>query len=92
MNFGRALFLGASLASSHAFSASSLLTSQSLGSHAASSCPHSSTVVLSMNLFDRFKRMAESNINDEEPEKMSQSLEDIQVRLFGSHYLNVLGI
>ena len=44
-----------------------------------------STVALQMNLFDRFSRVAKSNLNNilknlEDPEKiMSQALEDMQV-------------
>lgn len=51
-----------------------------------SSSRSSRNTVLSMNLFDRFTRVAKSNINNvlkslEDPEKiMSQALEDMQVR------------
>jgi PspA/IM30 family len=47
--------------------------------------PHSDIVVLRMNLFDRFTRVAKANLNNilkslEDPEKiMSQALEDMQV-------------
>jgi len=47
----------------------------------------SSTSALQMNLFDRFSRVAKSNLNNilqslEDPEKiMTQALEDMQVRL-----------
>jgi hypothetical protein len=46
---------------------------------------HSDIVVLRMNLFDRFTRVAKANLNNvlknlEDPEKiMSQALEDMQV-------------
>lgn len=46
---------------------------------------HSNGVVLHMNLFDRFSRVAKSNLNNilknlEDPEKiMTQALEDMQV-------------
>ena len=45
-----------------------------------------SSTALSMNLFDRFQRVAKANLNNilqnlEDPEKiMSQALEDMQVR------------
>jgi phage shock protein A len=47
----------------------------------------SSTTALNMNLFDRFSRVAKSNLNNilknlEDPEKiMNQALEDMQVSL-----------
>jgi hypothetical protein len=47
--------------------------------------PSTSTTALQMNLFDRFSRVAKSNLNNilqnlEDPEKiMSQALEDMQV-------------
>ena len=47
----------------------------------------SSSTVLHMNLFDRFQRVAKSNLNNilknlEDPEKiMEQALEDMQVRV-----------
>lgn len=47
--------------------------------------PSSSSSALQMNLFDRFQRVAKSNINNvlknlEDPEKiMTQALEDMQV-------------
>ena len=47
----------------------------------------SSSTALNMNLFDRFSRVAKSNLNNilknlEDPEKiMSQALEDMQVRV-----------
>ena len=47
----------------------------------------SSSTVLYMNLFDRFQRVAKSNLNNilknlEDPEKiMEQALEDMQVRV-----------
>lgn len=46
------------------------------------------TTTLHMNLFDRFSRVAKSNLNNilqslEDPEKiMTQALEDMQVRTF----------
>ena len=52
-----------------------------------------STTALSMNLFDRFSRVAKSNLNNilrqlEDPEKiMSQALEDMQVL---DHCLSIL--
>jgi PspA/IM30 family len=57
-----------------------------------SNLPHNkrsttSLTVLHMNLFDRFSRVAKSNLNNilqslEDPEKiMTQALEDMQVRL-----------
>jgi phage shock protein A len=52
---------------------------------AAANSRQSSTTSLSMNLFDRFTRVAKSNINSvlktlEDPEKiMNQALEDMQV-------------
>lgn len=93
MNFRAAApFLVASLASSHAFSSSSHFTwrlpSSPVGSNGVSFSSRSSTVVLSMDLFDRFQRVATSNIDgapdsSEDPEKiMSQALKDMQVRLF----------
>ncbi len=48
----------------------------------------SSSSALQMNLFDRFSRVAKSNLNNilqslEDPEKiMTQALEDMQVRSF----------
>ena len=53
----------------------------------------SSSVVLHMNLFDRFSRVAKSNLNNilknlEDPEKiMNQAVEDMQVRRRCSSYL-----
>lgn len=49
--------------------------------------PQRFNTALSMNLFDRFQRVAKANLNNilqnlEDPEKiMSQALEDMQVRL-----------
>lgn len=48
--------------------------------------PSSSSTALQMNLFDRFTRVAKSNLNNilknlEDPEKiMNQAVEDMQVR------------
>ncbi len=86
MNFRTALLL-ASLASANAFSTSSSFTRR-LPPSAPTTQPHSyrSTTALSMNLFDRFQRVAKSNINNvlkslEDPEKiMNQAVEDMQVR------------
>jgi hypothetical protein len=50
--------------------------------------PRTSITQLHMNLFDRFQRVAKSNLNNilqglEDPEKiMTQALEDMQVRYF----------
>jgi hypothetical protein len=49
--------------------------------------PSSSSTALQMNLFDRFTRVAKSNLNNilknlEDPEKiMTQAVEDMQVRV-----------
>ena len=51
-----------------------------------------STTALSMNLFDRFARVAKANLNNvlkslEEPEKiLNQAIEDMQVRFTSSYY------
>ena len=91
MNFRTALLLVASLAaSSDAFSTSSSFTRRMLPSAAPSayrSSSSSSSSALSMNLFDRFSRVAKSNINNvlkslEDPEKiMNQAVEDMQVSI-----------
>mmetsp|Transcript_19460 Transcript_19460/g.41619 ORF Transcript_19460/g.41619 Transcript_19460/m.41619 type:complete len:304 (+) Transcript_19460:122-1033(+) len=90
MNFRTALLLVASLASSHAFSTTSSFTRR-LPSPPTTPCHASSpsyrSTALSMNLFDRFQRVAKSNINNvlkslEDPEKiMTQALEDMQADL-----------
>lgn len=52
----------------------------------SSVCYRGSKTVCSMNLFDRFSRVAKSNLNNilknlEDPEKiMNQAMEDMQVR------------
>ena len=84
MNLTARLFV-ASLASSHAFSTTSSFTKR-LASPLAPSCRNTA---LSMNLFDRFQRVAKSNINNvlknlEDPEKiLNQAVEDMQVGVFG---------
>jgi len=76
MNLRSVLLVAASLASSHAFSTASSSTKRPGGNTA-----------LSMNLFDRFQRVAKSNINNilqslEEPEKiLNQAVEDMQTDL-----------
>mmetsp|Transcript_22984 Transcript_22984/g.34984 ORF Transcript_22984/g.34984 Transcript_22984/m.34984 type:complete len:304 (-) Transcript_22984:1023-1934(-) len=90
MNFRTALLLIASLASSsHAFSTTSSFTTRP-PCHVSTSPSYRSTstsTALSMNLFDRFQRVAKSNINNvlkslEDPEKiMTQALEDMQTDL-----------
>ena len=89
MNFRTALVVLASIASSDAFSTASTFTRRNLPlqptSTSASPSYPSSSSALSMNLFDRFTRVAKSNINNvlkslEDPEKiMNQALEDMQV-------------
>mmetsp|Transcript_2486 Transcript_2486/g.5262 ORF Transcript_2486/g.5262 Transcript_2486/m.5262 type:complete len:299 (+) Transcript_2486:144-1040(+) len=85
MNFRTALLLVASLApSAHAFSTTSSFTRQA-PCHSLS--PSYRSTALSMNLFDRFSRVAKSNINNvlkslEDPEKiMTQAVEDMQTDL-----------
>ena len=91
MHINTAVIVGASLAaSSNAFSTSSSFTRQLPPSryHDQPSAYRSTTsTALSMNLFDRFQRVAKSNINNvlkslEDPEKiMNQAVEDMQVSL-----------
>mmetsp|Transcript_37900 Transcript_37900/g.68261 ORF Transcript_37900/g.68261 Transcript_37900/m.68261 type:complete len:301 (+) Transcript_37900:186-1088(+) len=87
MNFSTALLLIASLASSHAFSTSSSFTRRLPTPSCHTSSPSYRSTSLSMNLFDRFQRVAKSNINNvlkslEDPEKiMTQALEDMQTDL-----------
>eukprot|EP00581_Thalassiosira_minuscula_P018688 CAMPEP_0183712486 /NCGR_PEP_ID=MMETSP0737-20130205/7595_1 /TAXON_ID=385413 /ORGANISM="Thalassiosira miniscula, Strain CCMP1093" /LENGTH=297 /DNA_ID=CAMNT_0025941105 /DNA_START=58 /DNA_END=951 /DNA_ORIENTATION=- len=82
MNFRTAFLVTASLATSNAFSTTSSFTGRSPPCHALSPSYRSSA--LSMNLFDRFQRVAKSNINNvlkslEDPEKiMNQAVEDMQ--------------
>ena len=72
--------------SAHAFTsvAPGRRTSTFVGTQLVGAAPPSSTV-LHMNLFDRFQRVAKSNLNNilkglEDPEKiMEQALEDMQV-------------
>jgi outer membrane protein TolC len=98
MNFRTTLFMIASslaaLSPSHAFSTSSSFTRRlpsSSPTHVSTSSPYRSTA-LSMNLFDRFQRVAKANINNvlkslEDPEKiMSQALEDMQVSINDQYY------
>ena len=55
-----------------------------------------SSSVLHMNLFDRFARVAKSNLNDlanklEDPEKiMGQAIEEMQVSFFRFFFVNIL--
>lgn len=57
-----------------------------------------SNVVLKMNLFDRFARVAKSNLNDlagklEDPEKiMEQAIEEMQVSYVRQIYLSKITI
>lgn len=91
MNFRTTLFVLASslaaLSSSQAFSTSSSFTRRLPSSTTVSSSPSYRSTALSMNLFDRFQRVAKANINNvlkslEDPEKiMSQALEDMQVSI-----------
>jgi len=89
MNFRTALFVIASIASSEAFATMSSFTTRhtQISAPAAANSRQSSTTSLSMNLFDRFTRVAKSNINSvlktlEDPEKiMNQALEDMQTDL-----------
>mmetsp|Transcript_36213 Transcript_36213/g.87398 ORF Transcript_36213/g.87398 Transcript_36213/m.87398 type:complete len:302 (-) Transcript_36213:227-1132(-) len=85
MNFRTALLLVASLASASAFSTTSSFTRRLPSpSTSHSSSPAYRSTALSMNLFDRFQRVAKSNINNvlkslEDPEKiMNQAVEDMQ--------------
>lgn len=84
MNFRTALLIVASMAFSGAFapsSSSSFIPRNTLSTQAT---PAHSTTALSMNLFDRFSRVAKSNLNNvlktlEDPEKiMNQAVEDMQ--------------
>jgi hypothetical protein len=87
MNYFRTtLILLASLGSSHAFSTSSSFTRRMPAPPTClSSSPSCRSTALSMNLFDRFQRVAKANLNNvlqslEDPEKiMTQALEDMQV-------------
>lgn len=88
MNFRTALFAIASAASAGAFSINSSFTRRGMAISAPITRTHydrSSSTALSMNLFDRFTRVAKSNINSvlktlEDPEKiMNQAVEDMQV-------------
>ncbi|KAL7467035.1 hypothetical protein ACHAXS_007306 [Conticribra weissflogii] len=85
MNFHTALVLVASLASTNAFSTTSSFTRRTLPPVPSTAAYRSTS--LSMNLFDRFTRVAKSNINNvlkslEDPEKiMNQALEDMQTDL-----------
>ncbi|KAL7476944.1 hypothetical protein ACHAW6_002770 [Cyclotella cf. meneghiniana] len=89
MHFRTALFVIASIASSEAFATMSSFTRRQthISAPAAAKSHQSSTTALSMNLFDRFTRVAKSNINNvlkslEDPEKiMNQALEDMQTDL-----------
>jgi len=82
MNFRTALLLAASLASADAFSTCSTFTRQMQTTSCSPS--YRSSTALSMNLFDRFQRVAKANVNNvlkslEDPEKiMNQALEDMQ--------------
>ena len=91
MHINTAVIVGASLAaSSNAFSTSSSFTRQLPPSRyhdQPSAYRSTASTALSMNLFDRFQRVAKSNINNvlkslEDPEKiMNQAVEDMQVSL-----------
>ena len=92
MNFRITLLLFASLGSSHAFTTSSTFTRRMpLSPTRQSSSPSYRSTALSMNLFDRFQRVAKANLNNvlktlEDPEKiMTQALEDMQVRGVSSY-------
>lgn len=87
MNFRTALIAIATTASAGAFSVNSSFTrrgTQAPVPTAQTSTHRSSSTALSMNLFDRFTRVAKSNINNvlkslEDPEKiMNQAVEDMQ--------------
>mmetsp|Transcript_25653 Transcript_25653/g.53991 ORF Transcript_25653/g.53991 Transcript_25653/m.53991 type:complete len:300 (-) Transcript_25653:1171-2070(-) len=85
MNFRTALVLVASMVSTNAFSTTSSFTRCTLPPIPSTTAYRSTS--LSMNLFDRFTRVAKSNINNvlkslEDPEKiMNQALEDMQTDL-----------
>mmetsp|Transcript_19397 Transcript_19397/g.39695 ORF Transcript_19397/g.39695 Transcript_19397/m.39695 type:complete len:300 (+) Transcript_19397:173-1072(+) len=85
MNFRTALVLVASMVSTNAFSTTSSFTRRTLPPIPSTTAYRSTS--LSMNLFDRFTRVAKSNINNvlkslEDPEKiMNQALEDMQTDL-----------
>jgi phage shock protein A len=89
MNFHTALFAIATAASIDAFSINSSFTRRGVPivapiTTATASTRRASSTALSMNLFDRFTRVAKSNINNvlkslEDPEKiMNQAVEDMQ--------------
>ena len=73
------------LISAHAFTV--VPSSSFVGTRLATPAVSSSSTALQMNLFDRFTRVAKSNINNilknlEDPEKiMNQAVEDMQVCL-----------
>ncbi len=98
MNYFRTtLILLASLGSSHAFSTSSSFTRRmSSPPTCQSSSPSCRSTALSMNLFDRFQRVAKANLNNvlqslEDPEKiMTQALEDMQVCVFDQDLLLIM--
>ena len=85
MNLRNAALLGTALASADAFSTSSTFTRRLPSAPCHHSSPAYRSTALSMNLFDRFQRVAKSNINNvlkslEDPEKiMNQAVEDMQV-------------
>lgn len=78
------LVLPAALGCASAFAPSSTFVGRTPVAHSSSS---SSATALSMNLFDRFSRVAKSNLNNvlknlEDPEKiMNQAIEDMQTDL-----------
>ena len=99
MNFLIALLL----ASSDAFSTSSstftrrppLPSASSYHSTSPSAYRSSTSTSLSMNLFDRFSRVAKSNINNvlktlEDPEKiLNQAVEDMQVSFYRVDFMYI---
>jgi len=87
MNFRTALLIVASMASADAFAPSASSSFIPRNTISSPSTPAYSTTALSMNLFDRFSRVAKSNLNNvlkslEDPEKiMNQAVEDMQADL-----------
>ena len=75
----------------------STFTGSSIGFVVPETCHHrNGNTALSMNLFDRFSRVAKSNLNNvlknlEDPEKiMNQAVEDMQVRY--NYYFNYYNV
>ena len=82
----KATILTAFIASSNAFAPSSFTPKSSLRQQQQQQNQPSNGSALHMNLFDRFSRVAKSNLNNvlknlEDPEKiLNQAVEDMQVR------------